>query len=161
MLHDFEEIIMFEPWLKKNREEIGIRFPRLGKMMIKNHDKLSTSGFAVAVLHEFIIISLVTYISVYLNSFNWWFGAFVVFSLHLLIHIAQSIILGRYVPCIITSILALPYCIYTFTAFLKVTEMSTFQMLLWTGIGIGLTGLSFVPAFYLATRFENWKNKKF
>jgi hypothetical protein len=25
MLHDFEEIIMFKPWLEKNRSEVGRR----------------------------------------------------------------------------------------------------------------------------------------
>lgn len=28
MVHDFEEIIMFEPWLAKNRAELKRRFPK-------------------------------------------------------------------------------------------------------------------------------------
>jgi hypothetical protein len=158
MLHDFEEIIMFSPWLEKNRDELKRRFPRIDKIVMSNHDHLSTSAFAVAVLHEFFIIAFITYISLYFDSYHWWFGAFAAFSLHLIVHIVQWVIYGKYVPVILTSILALPYCTYTFARFLKVTDMTTGQLSLWTVVGIALTITSFVPAFFLASQFENWKN---
>ena len=161
MLHDFEEIIMFKPWLKKNREEIKRRFPRIDKTLSKNHDRLSTSALAVAVLNEFFIITIITYLSLYFDTYHWWFGAFMAFSLHLIVHIVQWVIYGKYVPVVVTSILALPYCVYTFVEFLKVTDLTTGQLSLWTGIGIVLTVASFVPAFFFASRFENWKNQKY
>jgi hypothetical protein len=161
MLHDFEEIIMFKPWLDKNRSEVGRRFPRIDSILKKNHDNLSTSAFSVAVLHEFLLISIITYQSLYFGAYQWWFGAFAAFSLHLLFHIGQGVIYGKYVPCIITSILALPYCIYTFIAFLKVTELTTVQLSLWAVLGMIITVASFVPAFYLASRFEGRKNRKY
>ena len=158
MLHDFEEIIMFKPWLEKNRDEIRLRFPRIDKTLSKNHDHLSTSAFAIAVLNEFFIITFITYVSLYFGSYHWWFGAFMAFSLHLIVHIVQWLIFGKYVPVIITSILALPYCIYTLNEFLKVTDMVVGQLFFWTIIGIILTIASFVPAFFFASRFEKWKN---
>ena len=161
MLHDFEEIIMFEPWLKKNREEIRRRFPSLDKILSRNHDRLSTPAFAVAVLHEFLIIAVITYLSLYFDSYTWWFGAFAAFSLHLFVHIGQWIIFRKYVPVIVTSILALPYCGYALIEFLKVTDLSAAQMAFWAGLGVALTVVSFFPAFYLAGRFEDWKNKKY
>lgn len=161
MLHDFEEIIMFEPWLKKNREEIRRRFPSLDKILSRNHDRLSTPAFAVAVLHEFLIIAVITYLSLYFDSYVWWFGAFAAFSLHLFVHIGQWIIFRKYVPFIVTSILALPYCGYTFVEFLKVTDLTAAQMAFWAGLGVALTVVSFFPAFYLAGRFEDWKNQKY
>jgi hypothetical protein len=39
--------------------------------------------------------------------------------------------------------------------------MTTGQLSLWSGIGIILTLASFVPAFFLAGQFENWKNRKY
>jgi len=161
ILHDFEEIIMFKPWLEKNRDEVKRRFPRIDKTLSKYHDHLSTSAYAVAVLNEFLIIAFITYVSLYFDSYHWWFGALMAFSLHLIVHVAQWLIYGKYVPVIITSILALPYCIYTFFRFLKVTDMTTTQLSLWTAMGIILTIVSFVPAFFLASRFENWKNQKY
>ena len=161
MLHDFEEIIMFKPWLVKNRDELRRRFPRIDRVLSRTHDHLSTSAFAVAVLNEFVIIAFITYACLYVDSYGWWFGAFMAFSLHLVAHIVQWIVYGRYVPVIVTSILALPYCIYTFVEFLKITDMTMVQLLLWTVVGIVLTAASFVPAFFFAARFENWKNQKY
>ncbi|MFN8433547.1 MAG: HXXEE domain-containing protein [Anaerolineales bacterium] len=159
MIHDFEEIIMFKPWLTKNRDEIKRRFPRIDRTLSKHHDHLSTSAFALAVLNEFIIISVITYASLYFGSYHWWFGAFMAFSLHVIIHIIQWVIYGKYVPVVITSFLALPYCIYTFIEFLKITDMSTGQHLFWTAIGVILTIVSFVPAFSLHLASNNGKIK--
>lgn len=156
ILHDFEEIIMFKPWLEKNRAEIKARFPRLDQVLHRSHDHLSTSAFAVAVLHEFAIIAVVTTLSMHFEAHQWWFGAFAAFSLHLFVHIGQWLIFGRYVPFIITSILALPYCFYTFTQFARFTDMTSGQLTLWAGIGVLLTIISFPSAFFLASKFEHW-----
>ena len=62
MLHDFEEIIMFKPWLVKNREELKSRFPKFENSLTKrSYFEYSTSAFAVAVMNEFALISLVTF----------------------------------------------------------------------------------------------------
>jgi hypothetical protein len=39
--------------------------------------------------------------------------------------------------------------------------MSAGQMSLWAVIGLAITAASFYPAFYLASRFENWKNQTY
>lgn len=161
MFHDFEEIIMFQPWLEKNRDELKRRFPQIDKILAKNHDHLSTSAFAVAVLHEFFLIAVITCASLYFNSYHWWFGAFAAFSLHLIVHIGQWIIYGKYVPFIFTSILSLPYCLYTLFEFMKFTTLTAPQLSFWTVMGVGLTIVSFVPAFFWASQFERWKNQKY
>ncbi len=160
MIHDFEEIIMFKPWLSKNRSELKARFPQFENFLAKkNYFNLSTSAFAVAVLHEFILISLVTVLSLLYNSYYWWFGAFAVYTIHLFVHIIQWVVYRKYLPVIITSVLTLPYCIYTFFVFINTVEISAMQILIWTLIGIIITILSFPSAFYLAFKFEDWKNK--
>ena len=158
MLRDFEEIIMFKPWLMKNRAEVRRRFPAVDRVLTKSHDHLSTSAFAVAVLHELLIIAVITYASLFSNTYHWWFGAFAAFSLHLLVHIAQWIIFGKYVPFVITSIVLLPYCVFTLTQFLQVTSMTPARMALWAGIGIAITLASFPSAFFWAGKFEAWKS---
>ncbi len=162
MIHDFEEIVMFKPWLNKNREELKRRFPKVENFLSrKNCFNLSTSGFAIAVLHEFVLISLVTFLSLWYNVYYWWFGAFSVYTLHLFVHILQWIVYRKYVPVIITSMLTLPYCIYTFIVFVDVMKISQTQMLFWTSAGVVIMLLSFPSAFYFAFRFENWKNKSY
>jgi len=162
MLHDFEEIIMFVPWLSKERGELKRRFPKFETFLIKRgYFQLSTSGFAIAVFHEFIIVSVITYLSLWFNSYSWWFAAFMAYFLHLFVHIGQWIIFRGYVPVIVTSILTLPYCIYTFKLYLRSTEMNLWQLIFWAIIGIVVAFLSFLPAFYFAAIFEKWKTGKF
>lgn len=161
MIHDFEEIILFEPWLRKNRNELFQRFPALAKRIYASHGNLSTSAFAVAILHVFIAISACTFLSLYFNNYGLWFAAFMVYFLHLFMHIAQWLIYGKYVPVIITSLLSLPYCIYTFIIFTQRSGMHFTEMILWTLAGIIALAPLFLVAFYNARRFEQWKNKKF
>src|SRR5512144_2008205 len=104
MLHDFEEIIMFRPWLDKNRALIAQRYPRIDRVLAGHHDKLTTSAFAVAVLHQFVLLSVITFLSLGVDSYRWWFAAFMAFTLHLLVHIGQWIVFRAYVPFIVTSI---------------------------------------------------------
>jgi hypothetical protein len=61
----------------------------------------------------------------------------------LFVHIGQWIIFRKYVPPIVTSILALPYCGYTLIQFLQVTDLSAAQMVFWAGLGVALTVVSF------------------
>ncbi|MGP1447965.1 MAG: HXXEE domain-containing protein [Candidatus Limimorpha sp.] len=114
MIHDFEEIIMFKPWLVKNRSEKKRRFSKLDTFFTKKRIySLSTSGFAVAVLHEFVLISVITILSLWYENYHWWFAAFSAYFIHLLIHVRQLVIWRKYIPVILTSVISLPYCVYT------------------------------------------------
>ncbi len=109
MLHDFEEIIMFRSWLDRNRHELHRRFPRFEAFLSKRgHFEYSTSAFAIGVAHEFILLSAVSLCSIYHEAYEWWFGVFMAYFIHLFVHIAQWIIYRKYVPVIITSLLSLP-----------------------------------------------------
>lgn len=161
MLHDFEEIIMFRPWLDKNRDEIRRRFTFIDKLLQRNHDRLTTSAYAVAVLFEFLVVALATYLSLYFHNYLWWFAAFSAFSLHLLVHIGQWAVYRKYVPVVITSFLALPYCFFTFSEFQKIAGLTGLQLFFWAFLGIALGAASFIPAFLLAAGFEKWKNRNY
>lgn len=156
MLHDFEELILFRPWLAKHRAEIRERFPAVDRLLARTHDGLSQSALTVAVLHEFALIAAVTYLALALDLPGLWFGACFAFAAHLLVHIGQWVIFGRYVPVIITSWLALPYCAYALSTFLATTTLPPGQLALWALLGLALTALSFPSAFALAARFERW-----
>ncbi len=160
MIHDFEEIIMFRLWLDKNHAELKQRFPKFERFLSQRQVfDLSTSAFAVAVFHEFILIATITVISLINNFYHLWFGAFAVYTLHLFVHIVQWLIYRKYVPVIITSLLTLPYCVYAFFVFVGTINTTPLTMLLWMIIGIIATIISFPSAFYLADKFEKWKNK--
>lgn len=158
MIHDFEEIIMFRSWLAKNREELNKRFPGVAAFMGKHQlFDLSTSAFAVAVAHEFVLITAVSTLAVFAQSYGWWFAAFMAYFLHLFVHIAQWIVYRKYVPVIITSLATLPYCVYVFWQFESADLLSPLQMSVWTLIGIVVTILSFPSAFYFSKKFNRWE----
>ena len=93
MLHDFEEIIMFRPWLRRNRDELKARFPRFEAFLTRRGlFDYSTSAFAVAVCHEFTLLSVASYGALYTGVYGWWFAAFMAFFLHLFVHVGQWVI---------------------------------------------------------------------
>lgn len=156
MFHDFEEIIFFKPWLGRNKAYLKKRFPKLAERMLPHFEKLSTSAFALAVAEEFIMLNLITFASVYWENYYVWFAAFMGFSIHIVGHIIQWIIYGRYIPSIVTSLIVLPYCLYTFAEFLKTGILNVHEFVIWTFIGIILVVLNLLFAHKLALKFENW-----
>ena len=82
MIHKYEGIIMFRHWIDRNREELRKRFPKYS-VRVFNY---STSTFAVGTAPEFILISVVSFCSVWKGEYQWWFATLTVYSVHLLIH---------------------------------------------------------------------------
>ena len=146
MIHDFEEIIFLKPWMENNQGYIKNRFPGLGPRIARYFSSISLLSFIIAVAEEFIIISLVTYLSVYFNNYYVWLMVFMGFFIHLIIHIIQVIIIGRYIPIVITSVLALGYCIYTFVEIKNVNMFTNTEILICSVSGIILVGVNLLFA---------------
>jgi hypothetical protein len=141
MFHDFEEIIFMKSWLVKNSDYLQNRFPSWSKQILKMNG-ISTSAFALGVAEEFILFCMGTYASLLTGNYGWWFGLLAGFTLHIIIHILQFIIVGRYVPVIVTSILVLPYCIYTLVRFCNLQILSMQQMIFYTLIMSAIMALN-------------------
>lgn len=101
-----------QAWINKNRSYLGNRFPKLAKRVLPHLDNITTSSFAFGVAEEFILISLITVVSFAMNSSGIWIGSFIAFTIHLLIHCLQALMIRRYIPAIVTSLICLPVCIY-------------------------------------------------
>ena len=115
MFHDFEEIIFMKPWMSKNGRYLPLRFPKLSKRFLPHFDRITTSSFALGVAEEFILVSIITIISYMTNWYNLWIGLFIAFVFHLVIHCFQALLLRKYVPAILTSLICLPFCAYIMT----------------------------------------------
>ena len=114
MLHDFEELIGFEPWLKRHGSEVKSRLEgRLPVFVMKQVNVIlskTTAEFAVPVLLIFLLTVISTFLAVEYHSYGFFLAASACFVLHGLIHIGQAIALRRYVPALGTSLLiVLPY----------------------------------------------------
>ena len=130
MLHEMEEIIGFKIWLDKNIDIVK-RYNKIS-MIYQNY---SNEGFSVAVLEEYLLCILVTGVSIFLKMYIIWVGAFIAFSGHLLVHIIQSIVIKRYVPALVSSIILLPISVfltfrYTFSSIVISSIMCIIVMLL-------------------------------
>ncbi len=124
MFHDFEEIIFMQSWISKNRDYLDHRFPALSKKLSAHFDQITTSAFALGVAEEFIIISIITVVSYVTNWYILWTGLLITFALHLVIHCIQALVLRKYVPAIITSIICLPICIYIISNVVKLFPLN-------------------------------------
>lgn len=156
MLHDFEEIIMMAPWVKKNRAELERRWPRLAPRMLALTGGLSTPAFALAVAILFAFISGLTVLVVELRLYALWGAMLLVFALHFLAHIAQWMVLRRYAPVILTSLPGLVYCVIAMNHLISKLGVS------WASILSNLLPVAIFTAIVLifststAKRFDRW-----
>jgi hypothetical protein len=114
MLHDFEELIGFEPWLKLHAPEVRAKLqkvlpatlmPRVDAVLAK-----STAQFAVPIELIFLLTAISAFVAVEFHSYAFFLAASAAYVLHGLMHIGQAIALRRYVPALATSVLiVLPY----------------------------------------------------
>ena len=127
MLHEMEEIIGFGPWLDKNQAIIN-KYPRIAA----SYEHFSPSGFAMAVLEEYLLVIIITGASLYFANYLVWLGAFIAFSLHLLIHLIQSILIRKYIPALASSLVLLPPSILIIKRATAMTSYSLTSLLIST-----------------------------
>ena len=108
IFHDMEEIIGFGLWLTKNREFLDNKYPKISN----TYKPYSTEGMAAAVMEELVLCLVICLISRFTGFYGLWIGAFMAYTVHLVIHIGQSIVIRKYIPALITSLICLPISIW-------------------------------------------------
>jgi len=114
MAHEFEEIILGEPWLRKNGGEvmgkIKNRLPIfLARQIAAVFDK-STAELAFTISLIFALTFISTYLAAQYGRYTFFLLASGTFFLHGFMHLGQAIVLRRYVPAVISSALVvIPY----------------------------------------------------
>ncbi len=115
--HELEEIIGFPLWASRNTSFFVHQAPDL----LNTYKGCTSRGFALAALEEYILCLLLCalacsgYAPLKLQAL--WFGAFIAFSLHLIVHIGMSLAFSGYVPSLITSLICLPFSTYVIYKF--------------------------------------------
>lgn len=110
IFHDMEEIIGFGIFLKRNKTFLQKKYP----WAIAPYKDFSTEGLSLAVFEELVLCIVFCFIiSITSNEIisYLWLGGFIGCTLHFVIHIVQSIIIRKYIPALITSIICLPVSI--------------------------------------------------
>lgn len=142
MFHDFEEIIFVKSWFNKNGQWLAEKFPFLSKTFFSHIENTTTANFALMVAEEFILVSLITYWGILSGNYYLWLGVFMAFSVHIVIHLIQWIVVRRYIPVIVTSLLCLPYCIFGMMQILYLNEFTGTEIVVCTLIGMILVVLN-------------------
>lgn len=137
MIHDFEEIIVVESWMKKNYPKIRNVVPRPLANRLKDMSTIKSSQFTVAVLLEFIIFIPITYLAVEHQNYLLFVGFNAILLLHVFMHLGQSIYLKMYTPGVITGIvITLPYTIYLFYRMVQENLLTLKQIILYAPSGL-------------------------
>jgi drug/metabolite transporter (DMT)-like permease len=136
ILHDFEEIIMVERWMKRNSTVIYDMLPRRIADRVIKQFSMSTAQFAVAVFIIFLFVSSSTImanqyvIQGSLGHIYMFTIITLVFFLHAFTHIGQSIILRSITPGAITSLfIIIPYCFALYRKLFE-NEVITWKMII-------------------------------
>jgi lysylphosphatidylglycerol synthetase-like protein (DUF2156 family) len=109
MLHEFEEIIFLKPWLKRNYGTFRNVLPGYANTLLERTNNFSISAFALIVAEEFILISLFVLISFETENYVMFVALVIATCLHNVFHLAQTIIVRRFIPVIFTSLILLIY----------------------------------------------------
>ncbi|MGN0310771.1 MAG: HXXEE domain-containing protein [Bacteroides sp.] len=135
ILHDAEEVVVQHRWMLNHKERLIAKFPKMTKL-VEHLSSLTTKAFAVAAIEELVVLLVATaYVLVGgAYSVQIWSALFMAFSIHLLVHIGQAIILRGYVPGLVSTILLLPY---SFIAMQSIwNAMSGMELVAWGIIGV-------------------------
>ncbi|HBF6218021.1 TPA: HXXEE domain-containing protein [Clostridioides difficile] len=155
IFHDMEEIIGFGIWIKKNKSMLDKKYPFISKI----YENYSTEGMAFAVFEEFILCIIFCILTVITDNqyvYLLWLGSFIAYTLHLVIHIGQSIIIRKYIPSLITSIICLPISIWCISKSIYIVDCEMSTTILYSIIGIIIVALNLKFAQSLIGKFTKW-----
>jgi len=118
MLHNLEEIIAIEKWLKHTYPRKKGQIPLFLQKEIENVKDMTAVQFSVAVFGVSVLASLIIIISVMIEQYFLFLGLNMFFFLNIFTHPIQSLLLKCYTPGVWTSILLIiPYNILFFNHF--------------------------------------------
>ena len=147
IFHDLEEIIGMKRFINRNADMLQNRFP----FLYKRFSNFTTEGFALAVMEEFVVFTAIALLAIYFdNSLFWniWFGGFLGLTAHYVMHIGQALVIRRYIPALITSIICLPISVLILHHCHTLININVWHII----IGLAIVALNMIPALKIAGR---------
>lgn len=132
IFHDMEEIIGFIPWYKENKQMLDQKYPKISRV----YQDTSTEGFALAVFEILILCIAVCGLSLFTGWYGLWLGGLIGCTLHFVVHIIQTLVLKKYIPAMITSIVALPASCIVIYKSLDILNYSISSVLIYSSAGM-------------------------
>lgn len=156
IFHDMEEIIGFGLWLTKNRKFLDNKYPKISN----TYKPYSTEGMAAAVMEELVLCLVICLISRFTGFYGLWIGAFMAYTVHLVIHIGQSIVIRKYIPALITSLICLPISIWVIACSITLLSYSVSNVIVYSLIGIVAIAGNLEIAYWIIHIFTKKINEK-
>jgi len=152
MLHNFEEIIMLQPWWRRNRiNPPNSPFTRLAAY--------PPETVAALIAGIFLLFSLITVLSITSNQIIFGIGLALAFGLQLVGHIVEFLRLRRYMPHIVTAVFTLPY--YPWLFFMATQSGYSVNSIVLATIGMGVVGLIILWSAHASSGYiTNWLKTK-
>ena len=159
MFHDFEEIIFIKPWLIKNKERLNEKVPKFTRKFASHYDSITTPSLALGIAGMFTLVSIVTITAILTGWYYLWFGTFIIFTIHLVVHCVPGIIFKGYVPAVVTSLICLPICCYLIVVFSQNYKPEMGKTLIFLVIGAIVGGAAFLLIHKCMRLFDKWLTK--
>ena len=102
MLHELEEILLFPRFMERN--------PQLQRRLLSG--AFTPFRINAIIYQEFILLLIILGLSIYFESFDFYFTIIIAYIYHVIGHVFQSIILRQYIPGVLSGIITAGYCTY-------------------------------------------------
>jgi hypothetical protein len=154
MIHDFEELCFLESWIRRNADAIRNKFTARIWIRLEGH---STSALGITIMLMFLFVSVTSILSVVFHLYTLFAAALIVFAFHNLFHIVQPILLRRYIPALVSSVITLPYALYV------LRTMNEQNLFLWSNTSMVAVFFGALTFAYLgaAGRIGLWVDRQF
>lgn len=117
VLHELEEILTMENWLKEHGNLINERVPKRLKFIVPLLLNTTTPKITVIVMEEFLLAAVVTLVIVEGALFDLFAAMVMGYLIHLLVHGAQALYLKRYIPGLCFGIVSGLYGVFVLIYF--------------------------------------------
>ena len=140
MLHDFEEIIRIERWMYRNGDQAEEKLPGFAKTSFAKMRETTTAEMSAAVAFVFVVFSATTLLAVEFNMYGPFIFCSVGYFAHGFFHLGSAIVMKKWAPGALTSLLlVIPYSILLFS-WLTVLEITSWKTI---GLLVPITLLAF------------------
>lgn len=125
VIHSTTELLLLRPWLRWNAH-IYFHKSKSNSFALETFrlvKSISRSKLFILACGEFGLIAFATLIAINTGDYSPWLALLFGFMLHLYIHVAHWLLFKRYVPAIISTFIAIPYCVYSIDYMVHVSRI--------------------------------------
>jgi len=162
IIHDGEEVLFLPSWFRNNSEVFtGIekRLPWTGRLFRLLHSS-DQKQFGISVFILLILLCVICGLAAAFPAIIWiqdvFLGSVIIYTVHLVIHVLQSLYIRQAVPGVISSVLIFVPMVFLWLNTINSRNISFFGSLL-NGF---IAALVFLPIFPLIMKLGQWIGKR-